>query len=99
MAGVVRRVVGRLVQTCSTSTRCHSFVKKQSAVRHVASTTTGIRLKDQNVTTDVDPGYEEMPVCSYNEWDTLEEIIVGRAEGQRIPELSPDMKVCTNSEY
>lgn len=40
----------------------------------------------------VEHGYEDMPVCSYNEWDPLEEIIVGRAEGQRIPELEPDIK-------
>ena len=33
------------------------------------------------------------PVSSYNEWDALEEIIVGRAEGQRIPFLYPDIKV------
>jgi len=34
------------------------------------------------------------PVNSYNEWDPLEEIIVGRAEGQRVPFLHPDLKVC-----
>ena len=34
------------------------------------------------------------PVSSHNEWDPLEEIIVGRAEGQRVPFLSPDLKVC-----
>ena len=33
------------------------------------------------------------PVNSYNEWDPLEEIIVGRAEGQRVPFLHPDIKV------
>lgn len=33
------------------------------------------------------------PVNSYNEWDPLEEIIVGRAEGQRIPFLHPDLQV------
>jgi len=33
------------------------------------------------------------PVHSYNEWDPLEEIIVGRAEGQRVPFLHPDLQV------
>ena len=33
------------------------------------------------------------PVSSYNEWDPLEEIIVGRAEGQRIPFLHPILQV------
>lgn len=35
----------------------------------------------------------DVPVMSWNEWDPLEEIIVGRAEGQRIPFLHPDFKV------
>ena len=38
-------------------------------------------------------GGEDSPVLSWNEWDPLEEIIVGRAEGQRIPFLEPDIKV------
>jgi len=33
------------------------------------------------------------PVNTYNEWDPLEEIIVGRAEGQHVPFLHPDLKV------
>ena len=33
------------------------------------------------------------PVHSYNEWDPLEEIIVGRAAGQRVPFLHPDLQV------
>jgi len=37
---------------------------------------------------------DSCPVSSYNEWDPLEEIIVGRAEGQRVPFLHPDLQVC-----
>ena len=33
------------------------------------------------------------PVCSYNEWDPLEEVILGRAEGARIPKLDLPLKV------
>lgn len=35
------------------------------------------------------------PVCSYNEWDLLEEVIVGRAEGATVPELSVEVKAYT----
>ena len=42
-------------------------------------------------------GATSCPVSSHNEWDPLEEIIVGRAEGQRVPFLSPDLKVCSLS--
>ena len=27
----------------------------------------------------------DSPVCSYNEWDPLEEVVVGRLEGAMIP--------------
>ena len=32
------------------------------------------------------PQFEELksPVCSYNEWDPLEEVIVGRVEGESL---------------
>ena len=39
------------------------------------------------------PEKEECPVCSYTEWDPLEEVIVGRAEGARVPHLRPEIMV------
>jgi len=39
---------------------------------------------------------QSLPMWSCNEWDPLKEVIVGRAEGQRVPHLSPDLKVCIN---
>lgn len=41
-------------------------------------------------TTDSGDG---VPVMAWNEWDPLEEIIVGRAEGQRVPTMHPDLRV------
>lgn len=32
-------------------------------------------------------------VCSYNEWDPLEEVIVGRAENACVPPFSVEVKV------
>ncbi|XP_071951021.1 glycine amidinotransferase, mitochondrial-like [Antedon mediterranea] len=32
------------------------------------------------------------PVCSYNEWDCLEEAIVGRVENATVPELTPEIQ-------
>ena len=34
------------------------------------------------------------PVCSHNEWDPLEEVIVGRAQGSCIPPLGIEVKSC-----
>lgn len=33
------------------------------------------------------------PVCSYNEWDPLEEVIVGRVDGATVPNLSAEVEV------
>jgi len=35
-----------------------------------------------------------VPVNCYNEWDPLEEIIVGRLEGACVPSLSSEVKAC-----
>ncbi|XP_072046636.1 glycine amidinotransferase, mitochondrial-like [Amphiura filiformis] len=35
------------------------------------------------------------PVCSYNEWDHLEEVIVGRVEGATVPPLTVAVKATT----
>lgn len=36
---------------------------------------------------------QECPVCSYNEWDPLEEVIVGRAENAFVPPFTAEVKV------
>ncbi|XP_039260255.2 glycine amidinotransferase, mitochondrial-like [Styela clava] len=39
------------------------------------------------------------PVSSYNEWDPLEEVIVGRPEGACIPSFTVEVKANTNQAY
>lgn len=39
------------------------------------------------------PVPKDCPVCSYNEWDPLEEVIVGRAENACVPPFSVEVKV------
>lgn len=41
----------------------------------------------------------EIPVCSYNEWDPLEEIIVGTIDGVSVPALTHEMKAFVRKEY
>lgn len=36
---------------------------------------------------------QECPVCAYNEWDPLEEVIVGRAENAFVPPFTVEVKV------
>lgn len=42
------------------------------------------------------PVPKDCPVCSYNEWDPLEEVIVGRAENACVPPFSVEVKVNNN---
>lgn len=37
--------------------------------------------------------HEECPVSAYNEWDPLEEVIVGRAENACVPPFTVEVKV------
>ncbi|AWP01343.1 putative glycine amidinotransferase mitochondrial [Scophthalmus maximus] len=41
------------------------------------------------------PVPEECPVCCYNEWDPLEEVIVGRAENAYVPPFTVEVKANT----
>jgi hypothetical protein len=50
---------------------------------------TQVRVADE----DPAPAQSECPVNSYNEWDPLEEVIVGRAYGHRIPSLHSQIQV------
>lgn len=47
-------------------------------------------VEDDHVT---EPAQQECPVSSYNEWDPLEEVIVGRAENARVPPFTVEVKV------
>uniref|UniRef100_A0A452IR14 Glycine amidinotransferase n=1 Tax=Gopherus agassizii TaxID=38772 RepID=A0A452IR14_9SAUR len=49
-------------------------------------------VDDNKVTAPVP---EDCPVCSYNEWDPLEEVIVGRAENACVPPFSVEVKANT----
>ena len=42
---------------------------------------------------------EDSPVCSHNEWDPLEEVIVGRAENACVPQFSVEVKANTYQTY
>ena len=39
------------------------------------------------------------PVCSYNEWDPLEEVIVGRVEGAHMPPMTIEVKANTSEKW
>ena len=42
---------------------------------------------------------DKSPVCSHNEWDPLEEIIVGRAENACVPKMTMEVKANTYEKY
>lgn len=50
-------------------------------------------VEEEHVT---EPMQQECPVCSHNEWDPLEEVIVGRAENAQVPPFTVEVKVSNN---
>uniref|UniRef100_A0A6I8P7C5 Glycine amidinotransferase n=1 Tax=Ornithorhynchus anatinus TaxID=9258 RepID=A0A6I8P7C5_ORNAN len=46
-----------------------------------------------------DPVPKDCPVSSYNEWDPLEEVIVGRAENACVPPFTVEVKANTYEKY
>ncbi|KAK2565250.1 Glycine amidinotransferase, partial [Acropora cervicornis] len=75
---------------------CSSFV-----VRNQVGACAGTRVSTYPVHPAVDDlesdNLEQLqsPVCSYNEWDPLEEVIVGRVEGATVPEFTVEVKANT----
>ena len=72
----------------------------QSFIRGARAVVSKLRPKPKNglrksarMLSSGGPGAIPSPVSSYNEWDPLEEIIVGTAEGMRVPFLHPNLKV------
>lgn len=60
------------------------------------STSSAAAAQPQHVVDEehvTEPVQQECPVCSYNEWDPLEEVIVGRAENACVPPFTVEVKV------
>nr|XP_029501251.1 glycine amidinotransferase, mitochondrial-like [Oncorhynchus nerka] len=55
------------------------------------------RALEENAVTE--PERQECPVCAYNEWDPLEEVIVGRAENARVPPFTVEVKANTYEKH
>ncbi|XP_061103153.1 glycine amidinotransferase, mitochondrial isoform X2 [Conger conger] len=49
--------------------------------------------------TVTEPLAQECPVCAFNEWDPLEEVIVGRAENAHVPPFTVEVKANTYEKY
>lgn len=81
MMGVLSKVFQHLCRQ-----KLPSFSSVRSRICHFASSA---HAATSNNSTDNDAH----PVWSCNEWDPLKEIVVGRAEGQRVPSLAPDLQV------
>ncbi|RXM92978.1 Glycine amidinotransferase, mitochondrial [Acipenser ruthenus] len=55
--------------------------------------------EEDNMSKSVDPVPDECPVNSFNEWDTLEEVIVGRAENACVPPFTVEVKANTYEKH
>ena len=50
-----------------------------------------------SIESEVETKTQKSPVCAYNEWDPLEEVIVGRVENAHVPPLTVEV-LATNHE-
>ncbi|XP_022101479.1 glycine amidinotransferase, mitochondrial-like [Acanthaster planci] len=64
------------------------MAKFQSSQRLESTMPTAYQVKEQLA--------KASPVCSYNEWDPLEEVVVGRIENGIVPPFTPELKVSAN---
>ncbi|KAJ7393737.1 hypothetical protein OS493_003396 [Desmophyllum pertusum] len=76
---------------------CSTLLKSKIEAR--ASTQTASYPSNNfldDLESDKSPSEElKSPVCSYNEWDPLEEVIVGSVEGATVPQFSVEVKANT----
>ena len=87
LRAAAHRVVSNVANSSSASVRLASTSSQRRA--------TSVSAKQELDEVPVE-SVEECPVNSYNEWDLLEEVIVGRPNGARIPKLGTEVKVGTN---
>lgn len=59
--------------------------------RSTSSSAAALPLTADEPVTEHTP--EDGPVCAHNEWDPLEEVIVGRAENACVPPFTVEVKV------
>ncbi|XP_053478319.1 glycine amidinotransferase, mitochondrial-like [Ictalurus furcatus] len=83
IGAMIGRTASRWVQKAFQSS------SSAAAVRSHAAEVVGIN----------EPVPDECPVCAYNEWDLLEEVIVGRAENARVPPFTVEVKANTYEKY
>lgn len=69
------------------------FCRTENAVRKSTFAPDVKKVPDFAETKVVSAGDQKSPVSSHNEWDPLEEVIVGRVEGATIPNLTHEVKV------
>ncbi|KAG5275065.1 hypothetical protein AALO_G00143170 [Alosa alosa] len=69
----------------------------QRAFQSTSSSAAPPRIAVEEPATDLAP--QQIPVCAYNEWDPLEEVIVGRPENACVPPFTVEIKAHTNEKY
>ncbi|XP_038045683.1 glycine amidinotransferase, mitochondrial-like [Patiria miniata] len=80
--------------------KARSWLSSMAAVQPQSTESSSRRTCSSFTNPAVKPVEQKMgPVCSYNEWDPLEEIIVGRVEGAAVPPFSIEVKANTNEKH
>ncbi|KAF3832856.1 hypothetical protein F7725_026521 [Dissostichus mawsoni] len=67
--------------------------------RALQSTSNAAAAQSHDADHVTEPVEQECPVCSHNEWDPLEEVIVGRAENAHVPPFTVEVKANTYEKH
>ncbi|XP_007903750.1 glycine amidinotransferase, mitochondrial isoform X2 [Callorhinchus milii] len=76
-----------------------SWVQKAFRSTQAAAADQSSFAADDDLKKIPDSVHQECPVCSYNEWDTLEEVIVGRPENACVPPFTVEVKANTYEQH
>jgi len=82
LSSALKACVRRVVSGSSAVFRAASSVSAKQEMEHIG----------ENGCSDALEMAADCPVNSYNEWDCLEEVIVGRPDGARVPKLGTEVK-------
>lgn len=96
------RVAAKILFQRATKSTSSTLNKASEPAAATAVQTEELVLPDRDpIEHEVDTKREvkQSPVCAYNEWDPLEEIIVGRAEGACVPKFTVEVKANTYEKH
>ena len=88
-----QQVRGKAGTVQPAATRARSPLRQQVRTKAAAVRQVTAELDHEEQPAGLLHANPDSPVWAWNEWDTLEEVIVGRVEGATVPDFTVEVKV------